>query len=49
MASLRRTIARAMERNPRAWRSVRFKPGENRVERRHRARKTREQQKKEGK
>lgn len=49
MASMRRTILRAIERNPRSWRSVAYKPGENRVERRHRARKTREMKKKEGK
>lgn len=49
MASIRRTIARAMERNPRSWRSYRFKAGENRTERRRRAKQTREQQKKEKK
>ncbi|MBO7448943.1 MAG: hypothetical protein J6U54_01125 [Clostridiales bacterium] len=47
MASIRRTVCRAMERNPRSWRTFRFKEGENRIERRRRAKKTREQQKRE--
>ena len=46
MASLRRTIRREINRNPNSWRRVNFKYGENRVERRHRAKKTREEQKK---
>jgi hypothetical protein len=49
MASQRRTIARAISRNPYSWRDVAYKYGENRNERRHRAKKTREQQKKDGK
>lgn len=49
MASMRRTIRRSMDRNPRLWRAYRFEQGENRVERRHRAKKTREQQKREKK
>ena len=49
MASIRRTVLRDMERNPRLWRSFRFKDGENRIERRRRAKKTREQQKREKK
>lgn len=49
MASLRRTIGRAMSRDTDMWRRVAFKHGENRVERRHRAKKTREQEKKDRK
>lgn len=37
MASMRRTIARAMSRNPHKWRMVAHNPGENRNERRQRA------------
>ena len=37
MASMRRTILRAIERNPNEWRGVNDKPGENRIERRRRA------------
>ena len=37
MASMRRTIKRAIERNPNSWRGVNFKFGENRIERRRRA------------
>ncbi len=37
MASMRRTIARAMTRDPKMWRRVEHKPGENRNERRQRA------------
>ena len=46
MASMRRTIARAISRDSSLWRRVAFKHGENRIERRHRAKKTREQEKK---
>ena len=46
MASMRRTIGRAMSRDTSLWRRVAYKHGENRVERRHRAKKTREQEKK---
>jgi len=49
MASLRRTIGRAMSRDTSSWRRVNYKRGENRVERRHRAKKTREQEKKDQK
>lgn len=49
MASIRRTVCRDMERNPRLWRAYRFEPGENRTERRRRAKKTREQQNKQKK
>lgn len=49
MASIRRTFSRAMKRNPRYWKSYDFNRGENRVERRHRAKKTREQNKREKK
>lgn len=45
MASLRRTITRAIKRNPDNWRGVQFKPGENRVERRRRAKATQKQKK----
>ena len=37
MASIRRTIKRAIERDPASWRFVNYKPGENRNERRQRA------------
>jgi hypothetical protein len=37
MASLRRTIIRGIKRNPDKWRGVTFNKGENRVERRRRA------------
>lgn len=43
MASMRRTIARAIKRDPNSWRGVNFKYGENRTERRHRAKKTKKQ------
>ena len=46
MASIRRTVARAIERDPADWRGCRFKHGENRIERRNRAKKTREAEKK---
>lgn len=46
MASLRRTIGRAMSRDSSLWRRVAYKHGENRVERRLRSKKTREQEKK---
>lgn len=52
MASMTRTIVRAIKRDPDSWRDCQFKHGENRVERRHRAkktRKTREDQKKQSK
>lgn len=49
MASLRRTISRAMDRDSSSWRRAAFNRGENRVERRHRAKKTREQKKKDSK
>jgi hypothetical protein len=45
MASVRRTIGRAIKRNARWWKGVAFKTGENRTERRRRAKQTREQQK----
>lgn len=46
MASIRRTIVRSIKRDPDAWRGVKFKYGENRIERRNRAKKTREEEKK---
>ena len=46
MASMTRTINRAIKRDPDSWRDCQFKHGENRVERRRRAKKTREDQKK---
>ena len=46
MASIRRTVSRAIERDPADWRGCRFKHGEKRVERRNRAKKTREAEKK---
>lgn len=45
MASIRRSILRAIERDPSEWRGVAHKPLENRNERRYRAKKTREQKK----
>jgi hypothetical protein len=49
MASMSRTIIRAMQRDPDSWRDCKFKDGENRVERRRRSKKTREDQKKQSK
>ena len=46
MASIRRTVSRAIERDPAEWRGCRYKHGENRIERRNRAKKTREAEKK---
>lgn len=49
MASIRRTVARAIDRNPNAWRSANYKYGENRTERRRRAKVTAADQKKQKK
>jgi len=49
MASVSRSIARSIKHDPDSWRDCNFKDGENRKERRNRAKKTREEQKKQSK